>query len=192
MMAAEEAAVWQPVEAARNRLGFAYVFHGPLWPTGPDAAIVLNRRSGAALLGVWTAMAIRASNATPIGWLLDARCRAVTAEEIATDCSVPVSLVWQVLSELTERGVLSSERYGHVVRLAEFIRALCVVGSDRWVGSSELRQLYLDWCSGVGDSPLSPGRFCSALCRDFKLKASNSRRVNGRQLRTFEGISLAK
>jgi len=79
---------------------------------------------------------------------------------------------------------------GRVGHAAEFLAARADLDPQGWVTAADLRLAYLGWASQQRVYALSSNQFGPAL-RAAGLRPNRSRRdANGRQVRTWEGISL--
>lgn len=83
-----------------------------------------------------------------------------------------------------------------MIDLAKFVEDCCDVGPELWVRSIDLSEAFADWCGGNGVgvaaqvlTTLAIGKF---HIRMFQLgfPSCRTRRVNGKQLRTIEGVTL--
>ena len=150
---------------------------------------MLSEPDGAALVGIWITLALMADKSSLRGYLLDRGGRAIDAGAIARASRTSVSMVDSTLARLIDAGVLESCRYPHrLVAVSDFIVEQCRTGSSLWVRSVELYSSYVRWCGDRHEIALDRKAFRDGM-EALGFQASRSRRLNGTQARTFEGVA---
>jgi hypothetical protein len=151
---------------------------------------VVCQEGGLAALGAWTALGIAAASSIVPGQLLDETGRPMPDHQLAAIVGTSTIDLNCALEILRGVGAVEDRPFdGRLVTVAAFIRARCVRTADAGIPRKRLWQEYLAWCRTGENCPLTTRQFCSAI-QDLGLREGRSRRISGKQVRTWEGIGF--
>jgi hypothetical protein len=105
--------------------------------------------------------------------LLHTRARAAGDDVPHTDLAVP------------QRSLATQPQHA----IADFLASSCDLTFQAWSPARIIWGAYRNWCESHGTRPKPACEFNAAL-RDAKCRQGRSRRIEGRQVRTWEGVRL--